>query len=120
MRDAGDTDGEERQPEPWMESARFHPETGHVLVALSNGASLAFPSQAVPGLATATEADLVAVQVTGGGYVLRWPTLEVYLSYLGILTDVLGARAHMLHLARPKPKTGEERPGSILRRRPRR
>ena len=90
------------------------------MVELSNGAILAFPARLVAGLEAASDTELEGVTVAGDGYVLSWAGRDVFLSYLGILTDIFGARAHMTRLAGPKLKTREERLNAPTRRRPRR
>jgi hypothetical protein len=106
--------------EPTMTAVRYDPRTGYVLVTLSNSASLAFAASHVEGLAAATDEELAAVELAGAGSVIEWKGLGVYLSYLGILTDIFGARAHITRLANIRAKSEEDfasRPG---RRRPRR
>ena len=107
-------------PEPAITAARYDARSATVIVSLSNGASVAFPPALVPGLAPAGDAALADVEVAGEGAVLHWPRLGVFLSYLALLTDVLGARAHIVRLAGPKLKTAEERAAMPARRRPRR
>jgi hypothetical protein len=115
------SDGQDAEPK--IAAVRYHAPSGRVFVDLSNGSIIAFPSALVPSLAEADAADLEDVAPTADGYVLYWPRLAVHLSYLGILTDVLGTRAHMTRLARPKPKHNLDRAeidGAMTRQRPRR
>jgi hypothetical protein len=114
---------EGQDAEPKIAAVRYHAPSGRVFVDLSNGAIIAFPVALVPSLAEADAASLEDVVATPDGYMLHWPKLEVHLSYLGILTDVLGTRAHMTRLARPKPGHGlgrAEIDGAMTRQRPRR
>lgn len=109
--------------EPKIAAVRYHAPSGRVFLDLSNGAIVAFPVALVPALADADPASLEDVMPTADGYVLHWPRLDVHVSYLGILTDVLGTRAHMTRLARPKPghTIGRaEIDGAMTRQRPRR
>lgn len=109
--------------EPKIAAVRYHAPSGRVFVDLSNGAIIAFPVALVPSLAEADATDLEDVAPTADGYVLHWPKLGVHLSYLGILADVLGSRAHMTRLARPKPGHTLDRAeidGAMTRQTPRR
>jgi hypothetical protein len=106
--------------EPTMTAVRYDARSAYVLVTLSNGASLAFPASQVAGLAAATDEQLAAVEVAGDGHVLAWQGIGVYLSYLSILTDIFGARAHIVRLAGSRLKTAEDRASRPARRRPRR
>lgn len=95
-----DSDGDgQRSAEPTIREARFHAASGRVFIDLSNGAIVAFPDSAIPALAGASMHDLADIALVDGGHVLHWPALGVHLSYLSILTDVLGARAHMARLS---------------------
>ena len=114
---------EGQDAEPKIAAVRYHAASGRVFLDLSNGAIVAFPAALVPSLADADASDLEEVLVTADGYVLHWPRLGVHLSYLSILTDVLGSRAHMTRLARPKPGHSlgrAEIDGAMTRQRPRR
>jgi hypothetical protein len=94
---------EGQDAEPKIAAVRYHAPSSRIFLDLSNGAMITFPVALVPSLADAEAADLEEVTAIEDGYVLHWPRLGVHLSYLGILTDVLGTRAHMTRLARPKP-----------------
>jgi hypothetical protein len=106
-----------------IDAVRYHAPSGRVFLDLSNGAIIAFPVALVSSLAEAEAADLEEVAPTADGYVLHWPRLNLHLSYLAILTDVLGSRTHMTRLARRKPihTLGRaEIDGAMTRQRPRR
>jgi hypothetical protein len=115
---------EGQDAEPKVTAVRYHEASGRLFVDLSNGAIIAFPVALVPVLSDADPDELADVVPTEDGYVLDWPRLNVYLSYLGILTDVLGNRAHMTRLARPKPGqhilSRPEIDGAMTRQKPRR
>lgn len=115
---------EGQDAEPKIAAARYHAPSGRVFLDLSNGAMVTFPVALLPALADADDASLEEVAPTADGYVLYWPKLEVHLSYLGILTDVLGTRAHMTRLARPRAGqhilSRPEIDGALTRQRPRR
>lgn len=118
----GMADTDERGDGPVATAARYHPASGRVIVELGNGAMIAFPAQLVPGLEGAEPEELGAVEVVDEGHVLRWAGLDVYLSLLVVLTDILGARAHFKRLAGPAMKRGggEVPAGGRSRRPPRR
>jgi len=94
---------------PVATAARYHAASGRVIVELSNGAMIAFPARLVAGLEAAGPDELGAVEVVGEGHVLRWPGLDVYLSLLAVLTDILGARALIKRLAEPAMRRAERR-----------
>jgi len=117
--------GPETGGEPLMDTARYHAPSRRVFLDLSNGAIVAFPVTLVDGLEEAADDDLDVVEVVDEGHVLFWPRLGFYLSFLNILTDVLGARTHISRLAgsaltraRDRAERGEA--GPPPRRRPRR
>lgn len=116
------TEGQDAEPK--ISAVRYHAPSGRVFLDLSNGAMITFPVALVPALADADGAALEEVVPTADGYVLHWPKLEFHLSYLGILTDVLGNRAHMTRLARPRAGqhilSRPEIDGAMTRQRPRR
>lgn len=119
-----ETDPDERlAAEPTIREARFHASSGRVFVDLSNGAIVAFPDGAIPALAGGSMHDLADIVVVDDGHVLHWPKLGVHVSYLSILTDVLGARSHMVRIAGSvvdKARERAERDGPPTRRKPRR
>ena len=104
---------------PVATAARYHAASGRVIVELGNGAMIAFPVHLVEALAGAGPEELGAVEVVDDGHVLRWAGLDVYLSLLAVLTDILGARALIKRLAEPAMRRAERR-GEDGRRKPRR
>ena len=105
---------------PVATAARYHAASGRVIVELSNGAMIAFPAGLVPGLEGAGADALGAVEVVDGGHVLRWVGLDVYLSLLAVLTDILGARALIKRLAEPAMRRAKRRGEEDGRGKPRR
>ncbi len=105
---------------PVATAARYHAASGRVIVELGNGAMIAFPAQLVEALAGAGPEELGAVEVVDDGHVLRWAGLDVYLSLLAVLTDILGARALIKRLAEPAMRRAERRGEEDGRRKPRR
>ena len=109
---------EEDEPAPRIIAASCA--DGVVRIGLDNGVEISLPVALVPGLAAADETDRAAVQVAGEGTVLHWPGRELYLSYMGLLTDGLGARAHMVRLAGAAARRRDPDGAGPPRRRPRR
>jgi hypothetical protein len=105
---------------PVATAARYQASSGRVIVELSNGAMIAFPAGLVQGLEGAEADALGAVEVVDGGHVLRWAGLDVYLSLLAVLTDILGARALIKRLAEPAMRRAERRGEEDGRGKPRR
>lgn len=93
---------------PVATAVRYHPASGRVFVELGNGAMIAFPARLVEGLEGAAPEALGAVEAVDGGHVLRWAQCGVYLPLLTVLTDILGARAHLKRLAGPAMRRVEE------------
>lgn len=117
-------DEPERHPpaEPTIREARFHAASGRVFVDLSNGAIVAFPDGLIPALAGGSMQDLADIEIVDDGHLLHWPRMGVNVSYLSILTDVLGARSHMVRIAgsvADRARERAERDGPPERRRPR-
>jgi len=110
---------EEGADGPVANAARYHAASGRVIVELSNGAMIAFPAGLVQGLEGADADALGAVEVVDAGHVLRWAGLNVYLSLLAVLTDILGARALIKRLAEPAIRRAERRGGEDGRGKPR-
>lgn len=78
---------------PKMISVRRLEDEGQIVLRLSNGVMLAFPETLVPGLTALAPPDRARIEILDGGYVLAWPDGPLYLSYLRLLTDILGTRA---------------------------
>ena len=79
--------------EPRAAAARYDAATGRVVIDLTNGCLFAFPARALQGLAQATDADLAAVEVTGGGHGLHWEALDADFTVPGLLMGLFGTRA---------------------------
>lgn len=88
-----------RLAEPRATTARYDPQTGRVIVELTNGCAFAFPPRLAQGLQTATEDQLAQVEVQGAGYGLHWEVLDADLSVPGLLAGVFGAKAYMARQA---------------------
>jgi len=81
--------------EPRAAAARYDAPSGRVEITLTNGCAFAFPARHAQGLSRATEAELVRVDVVGGGYALRWEDLDADLTVPGLLAGYLGSRQWM-------------------------
>lgn len=106
--------------EPRLTGVRYHAPSGRILLDLSNRVMLAVPVALVETLDGAETAALERVEIADDGHVLHWPALGGHLSYLGILTDILGARAHMTRLAGSAIARARERDRDGAAARPRR
>jgi hypothetical protein len=80
---------------PRATAARFDATSGRIVVDLSNGCTFAFPTSAAQGLATATRAQLAAVEILGAGFGLHWDALDIDLSISGLLAGIFGTASYM-------------------------
>ncbi len=85
--------------EPRAMAARYDHLAGRIVVDLANGCSFAFPTSLVPGLNSATDEQIAAVEVLGAGSGLHWHGLDLDLSLPGVMAGRFGARAEMARLA---------------------
>jgi len=81
--------------EPRAAAARYDPASGRIVIDLTNGCLFAFPARALQGLAHATDAELAAVEVQGGGHGLHWEALDADFDVPGLLMGIFGTRAWM-------------------------
>jgi len=106
--------------EPRALDAHFDAGQGRLVINLTNGCTLAVPTELCQGLAGANPADLAQVEVVGSG--LHWPTLDVDLSVPGLVGGLFGSRNHMARLAgrtRSPAKAAAARANGALGGRPR-
>ena len=80
---------------PRASAARYDPESGQVIVALTNGCSFCFPARRVQGLEEADDASLSGVEILGIGLGLHWEGLDVDVSVPGLLAGLFGTKAWM-------------------------
>ena len=78
---------------PRAVSVRFDAAPRLMTVALSNGCSFAFPTDAVQGLGGAPDLLLAGASVSGAGYALHWPGLDVDLSLPDLMAGLFGTKA---------------------------
>lgn len=86
-------------------SVRYEPGRNRVHVELLSGSALAVPVELVQGLKGATPAQLHVVTVTGRGYGLYWPELDVDVAVPDLIAGSLGTRAWMRTLAKQGGKS---------------
>jgi hypothetical protein len=91
---------------PRATEARYHQNTGRVLVELSNGCQIGFPSELAQGLRGASRSDLAEVEVALDGAALRWDRLDADLLVSGLLKGVLGTEGWMRQMARDMGRRG--------------
>jgi hypothetical protein len=84
--------------EPRALSARYDTADRRMVVELTNGCALAFPTDDVQGLRGADASGLVDVAVVAGGRALRWEALDVDLGVAGLVQGILGTAAWMRSL----------------------
>lgn len=79
--------------EPHAIAARYDRRLRMVLVALHTGLTVAFRPADVQGLASATVADLSAVELDADGFGLHFPTLDADVWLPGLLAGHFGSAA---------------------------
>jgi hypothetical protein len=84
---------------PRATAARYNRKLGRVVVELSNGCTFTFPPRLAQGLETATEDQLLEVEILGNGYGLHWETLDADLSVPGLLAGLFGTKTYMARQA---------------------
>lgn len=75
---------------PHAAKARFDGRSGRIVVELTNGAMFAFAPDLAQGLAGADPRALGNIELSGGGYGLHWPDLDVDLTVPGLLAGIFG------------------------------
>lgn len=101
---------------PVAVSARYDRRRGRVVIALSTGLELAFDPRQAQGLEAASPQDLSHVEVTGAGYGLYFPALDVDLSIPGLMQGLLGSREWMKRQARAEASRANGRLGGRPRK----
>lgn len=84
---------------PLATSARYDARRRRIVLELNNGATFAFPTEAVQGLQGASHAQLADIEVWGEGYALRWDQLDVDFTVPGLLAGIFGTKKYMASLA---------------------
>ncbi len=76
-------------------SARYDPRRSRIVVALSTGVELAFPTRLAEGLANASPEDLADIEISPAGLGLHWPRLDADLYVPALLQGVFGSKTWM-------------------------
>ncbi|MGN6551633.1 MAG: DUF2442 domain-containing protein [Pararhizobium sp.] len=76
-------------------SARYVRRGSRVVIDLSTGVQLAFPTELAEGLAGAEPDDLAEIEISPAGLGLHWPKLDADLYVPGLLQGVFGSRRWM-------------------------
>jgi len=80
---------------PHAVRARYDRRSRRIVIDLTNGSRFAFPPELAQGLSGASPEALSEIEVSGGGYGLHWPSLDVDLSVPGLLAGVFGTARWM-------------------------
>ena len=80
----------DRDPRPYVVKAFCHHEEPVLTLAMSTGVGVAFYAHLVRELENASAADLAEVAVAGGGTIVAFPKLDIYLSVGPLLEQFFG------------------------------
>jgi len=72
--------------------AHYDADDRRIVVEMSSGIRIAFPVRLIPELKKATATELADVTVDELGYGLHWEALDVDVSVLGLLAELVGER----------------------------
>jgi len=81
-------------------SAHYEARRRRIHVELVSGSAIAVPVHLLQGLAGSSSAKLRNVMVTGGGYALHWPDLDVDFFVPDLIAGSLGTQAWMRELGK--------------------
>jgi len=76
-------------------SARYDRRRSRVVIALSTGVELAFPTRLAEGLAGASPENLADIEISPAGLGLHWPRLDADLYVPALLQGVFGSKSWM-------------------------
>jgi hypothetical protein len=76
-------------------SARYDRRRSRIVVALSTGVEIAFPTRLAEGLADASPESLADIEISPAGLGLHWPRLDADLYVPAFLKGVFGSKAWM-------------------------
>jgi Protein of unknown function (DUF2442) len=88
-----------REIEPRAQMAQFDRGSRKVVVTFTNGSEFSFPPELAQGLSGATDDQLAAIRILGGGAGLHWEALDTDLSVPGLVDQVFGTRKFMAQQA---------------------
>ena len=86
-------------------SAHYDRRNGRVVMELTSGYVFGFPIQTIPALASATAAQLDAVELSPSGDGLHWEALDADLSVPGLLLAAVGRSQKLSELGRMAGRT---------------
>ena len=84
-----------RISEPRIVEARYDRLGGRMIVELTNGCTFLFPPRALEGLETASDDEIAAVEMLGGGSGLHWEVGGADYSIVGLLAGRFGTKSFM-------------------------
>ncbi len=84
-----------RMAEPRVVEARYDRTAGRMVVDLTNGCTFLFPPRSLQGLESASDDEIAAVEVLGGGSGLHWEVGGADYTIAGLLAGRFGTRAYM-------------------------
>ncbi len=73
----------------------YDPAREEIRITLRNGCTFLVPAGLIEGLASASHDQRAAVEVSGIGYGLHWPALDLDLSVPGLVAGITGTRKWM-------------------------
>ncbi len=76
-------------------SARYDRRRSRVVIALSTGIELTFPTHMAEGLADASPDSLADIEISAAGLGLHWPRLDADLYVPALMQGVLGSKRWM-------------------------
>ena len=76
-------------------SARYDRRAARIVVELSTGVQIAFPSRLAEGLADASSSDLAEIEISPAGLGLHWPRLDADVYVPALLQGVFGSKRWM-------------------------
>jgi hypothetical protein len=75
--------------------AAYDEQTGRIRVDLNTGIQIAWPVALIEGLAQASAADLVEIEISPAGLGLYWPRLDVDIHVPALLAGSFGSKSWM-------------------------
>lgn len=76
-------------------SARYDRRTARIVINLSTGVQVAFPTRLTEGLAHASPEDLAEIEISPAGLGLHWPKLDADVYVPALLQGVFGSKRWM-------------------------
>lgn len=86
-------------------SVTYEPRQKRLHIELASGIAVVVPVSKVQGLADAKAAVIKTVEITGQGYGLYWPGIDLDISVPDLVAGCFGTRAWMATLARHAGQT---------------